>query len=60
MQYERQMRIPSWNILMRAHSNCVGDEGAYLNLQLNPQEEDGGMILFCVHCGDEICSVRNG
>ncbi len=57
----RQMRIPSWNILMNEHSSCVGDKtegGGFLNLQLNPQE-GGGMILFCYTCGKEICGVRN-
>jgi len=61
MQYEWQMRIPSWDILMQAHSRCIGTrgggEGGHLNLQLNPQE-GGGMIMFCAHCGDEICGVR--
>jgi len=57
MQYDRQMRVASWDILMQAHSNCAGDDGGYLNLQLTPQE-DGGMILFCSKCCDEICSTE--
>jgi len=68
MQYEWNMSLPSWATLMKDHSECVmvsrngrmdassGFSG-HLDLRLN-SEEQGGMILFCNICGNEICSVR--